>query len=179
MKFDASKSQLYQQIMEAAVTFLGLDAATATETDVHAAFDGKKPLADLIDEAKSTAVADLQKQFNDMKTDFDKGKEEMDTLKKDVEAFKLAEKTKDDRIADLSKDLADQKLATDAMKDQHKKETARLAGEIAAAKAGKAMEADVVDDVSEAGKADKSKNGASVIVAQGDALQNLTKKQTV
>lgn len=177
MKFDATTSKLYQQIMDAAVQFLGLDKDTATETDVHAALDGKKPLATQLEEARTAAVADLQKQFDALKTASEANdtavagfQKQLDDLKKDIE-------TKDGRITELQKEIAAGKQATDDLKKQHKIETDRLAGEIAKSKLGGAQEHDEAGDEHDAGKADKSKNGGpQVIVAKSSQLQRLTKK---
>lgn len=179
MKFDASTSKLYQQIMEAAVTFLGLDAATATETDVHAALDGKEPLAAQLEAAKLAAVADLKKEFDTMKGEFEANKGKLTDLQKQFDDLKTATDTKDARITELQTDIAAAKKATDDLKVQHKTETEKLAGELATAKAGKAMQVEVAGDPHDAAQPDKSKNGTQVIVANGDALANLTKPQKV
>lgn len=179
MKFDASTSKLYQQIMEAAVTFLGLDAATATETDVHAAIDGKETLAAQLEAARTAAVADLQKQFDTMKTEFEANKTKLTDLQTQFDNMKTATETKDGRITELQTEVAAAKKATDDLKVQHKTETERLAGELAAAKAGKAMQVEVAGDVHDASKPNTAKGETKVIVANGDALANLTKRPTV
>lgn len=179
MKFDVSTSKLYQQIMEAAVTFLGLDAATATETDVHAALDGKEALSVQLEAARTAAVSDLKKEFDTMKREFEANKTELGDVKKELADLKTATETKDARITELQTDMAAAKKATEDLKLQHKTETEKLAGELAAAKAGRTMQVEVAGDPHDAAQPDKSKNGTQVIVASGDALANLTKPQKV
>lgn len=177
MKFDATQSKLYQQIMDAAVQFLELDKETATETDVHAALDGKKPLAEQLEDARKDAIADLQKQFDDLKSASAGHDTAVADLQKQMDALKTEAKTKDDRITELQKEIAEARTATESLKKQHKTETDRLAGEIAKSKAGGALENDESGDEHDAGKPDKSKSsGAQVIVAKSSALQRLTKK---
>lgn len=175
MKFDAATSKLYQQIMDAAVGFFGLDSATATETDVHAAFDGQKPLAEQLDAARTAAVADLQKQFDDLKSASTANDEKISGFQKQLDDLKSDIATKDNRIAELQKEIADAKLATDNLKVQHRTETEKLAGELAANRAGKTMETEIAGDVHDAAKADKSKTGTPVIVAKSDKLNALLK----
>lgn len=179
MKFDATTSKLYQQIMEAAVGFLGLDAATATETDVHAALDGAKPLAEQLETARTEAVADMKKQFDEFKTKSTENDEKMTDFQKQLDALKADVKTKDERITDLQKEIATGKQATESLKAQHKTETERLAGELAKTQAGGEMELELSGDEHDAGKPDKSKSGAQVIVAKSDSLKALTKKKPV
>lgn len=178
MKFDAQTSKLYQQIMEAAVGFLGLDAATATETDVHAALDGAKPLAEQLETARTEAVADMKKQFDEFKTASTANDEKMTAFQKQLDDLKADIKTKDDRIAELLKDNAAAKQATENLKAQHKTETDRLAGDLAKKTAGGEMEIEIAGDVHDAGKPDKSKSGAQVVVATSASLKALTQKKT-
>lgn len=175
MKFDATTSKLYQQIMEAAVGFLGLDAATATETDVHAALDGKKPLAEQLEIARTEAVADVKKQLDDLKTASTANEtavsgfqKQLDDLKKDIE-------TKDGRITELQKDVATAQATTESLKRQHKTETERLSNELAKSIVGKEMEVEAAGDIHTAGIKDKTK-GAEIVVVKSKALQDLTKK---
>lgn len=177
MKFDVTTSKLYQQIMEAAAGFFGLDTATTTETEIHAAFDGQKPFAEQLREAQTAANADIQKQLDDMKADATKTTDELATLQTQFEAMQSENATKDQRITELQKQIADGALATESLKTQHQKEIANLAGELAKSKVGKSMEADAGGDTHDAGKPDKGSNGVTeVIVAKSSALTALTKK---
>lgn len=163
--------------MEAAVGFFGLDSTTATETDVHAAFDGQKPLAEQLREAQAAANADIQKQLDDMKAESAKTTDALAALQTQFEAMQADNATKDTRISDLQKEIAAANLATDNLKKQHETEVKNLAGELAKSKVGKAMETDAGGDTHDAGKPDKGSNGAAeVIVAKSSALTALTKK---
>ena len=178
MKFDAATSKLYQQIMEAAVGFFGLDSATATETDVHAAFDGQTPLTKQLEDARTAAVADLQKQFDDLKTASTANDEKVAGFQKQLDDMKSDIATKDNRIVELQKEIADAKLATDQLKIQHKSETEKLAGELAANKAGRTMETNVAGDIHDAAKPDNSNSGTQVIVVKSDSLKSLLRPAT-
>lgn len=178
MKFEVATSKLYQQIMEAAAGFFGLDSANATETDIHAAFDGQTPLADQLKVAQSAAVADLQTQLNDLKADATKTTETLAGLQSQFDTLKIESDAKDSRITELQTQIATAQLATDAMKNQHQKETAALAGELAKTKAGKTMETDAGGDTHDAAKRDLGGNETNVIVAKSSALIGLTQKKT-
>ena len=164
--------------MEAAVGFLGLDAATATETDVHAALDGATPLAKQLEAARMEAVADMQKHLDEFKATSTASDEKMKDFQKQLDALKADVATKDERIAELQKEIATGKQATENLKAQHKTETEKLAGELAKNKAGGALELEVAGDVHDAGKPDKSKSGAQVVVATSASLKALTQKKT-
>jgi len=153
--FDVSKSKLYQQIMEAAVSFFGLDQKSATEAEVHDALDGAEPLAKQLEQAKASGggdakkVADLEEKVNGFQAQLDK-------LAKEIEA-------KDARIAELQVEVttakADADKTLEALKGQHKKEISTLAGQVAALKAGTIQEhdeggGDTIPATQKAGKAE-------------------------
>jgi len=175
MKFEASTSKLYTQIMSAAAAFFSLDATNATETDIHAALDGQTPLAAQLEAARTAAIADLQKQFDELKTASTANETAVAGFQKQLDDMKADTAIKDTRITELQKDIADAKLATDALKVQHKTETERLAGELATTKAGKPLEVDIAGDAHDAGKPDKGTKGTQIIVAKSDMLKNLLK----
>lgn len=173
MKFDISKSKLYGEIMSAAAVFFKL-GDDATETDVHAAFDGQSPIAEQLDAARTDAVKTLQSQFDTMKADFDKQAERITALEQSVADAAAAAAVKDARIAELQTEIAGHAKTVDALKAQHKTEIDNLAGELASSKAGKIKEVDqsggnhAVSDL-------KSKTGANVVVARTGALDALLK----
>lgn len=166
--------------MEAAAVFFGLDSASATETEIHNAFDGQKPFAEQLKEAQAAANADIQKQLDDMKADATKTTDALATLQSQFDTMKSENETKDQRISDLQKEIATANLATESLKTQHQKEVSNLAGELAKAKVGKTMEVDLGGDSHDAGKPDKGGNGTTeIIVAKSSALMALTKKPGV
>ncbi|MGL4641006.1 MAG: hypothetical protein ACRCVX_14925 [Shewanella sp.] len=175
MKFNASVSKLYQQIMEGAIAFLGLDKESATESDVHAALDGQTPLAQQIDAAKIAAVANLQSQLDTLKTESEQNKTALTDLQAQFADMQTANEAKDARIAELHTQIATAKTETDALKIQHKTEVERLAAELASTKAGKSMQLEVAGDSHYAANLDKHKGGTSVIIAAGNSLADLAK----
>lgn len=177
MKFDAKSSTKYQQIMEAAVTFFALDKDNATETDVHDAFDKQKePFAKQLETARTEAVTDLQKQFDQFKEESKGSAEKVADLQKQFDTMKTDIETKDARILELTKEVAKGTEAVESLKRQHKTETDKLAGELAKNRAGEEMEVDEAGDAHDAGKKEKS-SGPKVVVAKSDALKNLAKKR--
>lgn len=173
MKFDVSKSKLYDELMSAFASFFRL-GDDATETEIHAAIEGQKPLSEQLEEARTDAVKELQKQFDTLKSDFDKQAERITALEKMVSDAADAATVKDARITELQTEIADHAKTVDALKAQHKTEIDSLAGELASAKAGKLKETDAGGDRHEAAKL-KSKTGTDVIVARSGALDNLLK----
>lgn len=178
MKFDVTTSKLYQQIMDAATSFFGLDKDSATETEVHAAMDGQKPLSEQLDEAKTAAIADIKKELETLKGEVSTQKDQITALETRATDAEKAAETKDERITALQLDIQTAKEKATAMDAQHKTETEKLAGELAKAKAGIALEVDEGGDSHDAAKKDKGSAGSTqVIVAQGDSLKNLLKKR--
>lgn len=173
MKFDIAKSKLYGELMLAFASFFKL-GDDATETDIHAAIDGKKPLADQLEAARTDAVKELQSQFDTLKTDFDKQAERITALEQSVADAAAAATVKDARITELQTEIAGHAKTVDALKTQHKTEIDNLAGQLASAKAGKTQEHDAGGDQHEAAKL-KSSTGATVVVARSGALDNLLK----
>lgn len=177
MKFDATTSKWYQQIMESISGFFGLDASSATETDIHAALENQQPLIDQLTNARSEAIADLQSQFDAMKADFDANKTALSDLQSQFDTMNAATALKDERIAELQTSIADGKTSIDAIKQQHAVEINGLAGQLAAAKAGKSIEIDENDSAHSAGRPDAAGSGTQIIVATSDSLQALTKRK--
>lgn len=169
MPFDASKSKLHSQILDAAVVFFGLNAETATEADIHNAFDGATPLAKQIEDAKEQSAKD-----------FTEVKERLSKLESEHEQMKAAADLKDQRIAELQTENSDAAAkATKELADlkaQHKTETEKLAGEISAIKAGKKSEQDSGGDTHPAGEAGKETT-PKVVAAKSDELKALAQKK--
>lgn len=177
MNFQVSTSKLYQQIMEAAVGFFGLNANDATETDVHAAFDGQKPLAEQLKEAQAANVAEIQKQLDEMKDTATKTNEALTSLQGQFDTMKAENEVKDTRITELQKEIAAAALESETLKKQHSKEVSTLAGELAKTKAGKSMETEEAGDQHDASK-ERSQGGTDVIVMKSSALSDLVKKRS-
>ena len=170
MKFEVSKSKLYSQIMDAAVAFLGLDAETATEADVHNALEGATPLADQISKAATDAAAKFEEVNN-----------RLTALEKEHAELKEQLTVKDARILELTTDAAtatsEAKKQVETMKAQHKTEIQKLAGEISALKVGKTTEADEGGDKHPAESQGKETLPTTVTAVKSSALAEMAKKR--
>lgn len=170
MPFDLSKTKLVSQIYDAAIDFFGLNAETATESDIHNAFDGATPLAKQIEESKQQAAKD----FQEVKDGLSKLQQEHDALKEQVTL-------KDARIAELQQENSDATAkATKELSDlkaQHKVEIEKLAGEISALKAGKKTEQDAGGDEHPAGEAGKETTTPKVVAAKSDELKAMASRK--
>ena len=178
MKFDVTTSKLYQQIMDAATSFFGLDKDSTTETEIHAAMDGQKPLAEQLDSAKTAAIADLKEQFDTLKGEVSTQKDQITALETRATEAEKASEVKDKRITALQLEIQEAKEKAETMEKQHKVETEKLAGELAKSKAGKNLEVDAGGDSHDAAKKDKGTVGSTqVIVAESNSLKALVKKR--
>ena len=137
--WDAVKSKLFPQIMEALAVFFGL-GSDATESEIHNALDGQKPLKDQIEEARSAAIEATAADLKSVK-------DRLQELEARQTATDEEMSAKDTRIAELQTQIAqheqaanDAKAANEAMKSQHQKEINVLAGQVAALRAGKPLE---------------------------------------
>lgn len=164
--FDISKSKLYAQIMTACASFFGL-GEDATEAEIHEAVEGKDPLTAQLESARTEAIAAQAAQLADLQSQFETMKTDLATLRTDVEA-------KDARIAELQVEAASHSDAIKATQTQHKQEVATLAGQIAALKAGKEITEDEGGDPHEAGKVIVTPKGQTAI--SNASLQALIKR---
>jgi hypothetical protein len=176
MKFDITKSRLYGEIMSALASFFKL-GDDATETDIHAALEGQRPLDEQLEAAKADAVRELQAKFDAMKSDFDAQTERISALEKAVAEAAASAALKDDVITLLQAEITGNANAVEALKAQHKAEIEALAGQLAAAKAGKALEQSHAGDAHEAAKL-KYSNGSPVVVARASALDQLLRQRS-
>lgn len=170
--FDAVKSKLFPQIMEALANFFGL-GSDATETEIHNALDGQLPLKEQIEAAKNAAIEATAADMKDVK-------DRLSALEAEHESMKAENTAKDTRIAELQTQIADHekavseaKTASDAMKAQHEKEIKVLAGQVSALKAGRTVEQDLGGDEHDA-VANAPKDG--VMTMKSTELQALVKK---
>lgn len=178
MNFDVKNSKLFAPIMAALVSFFELDNETATETDVHAKLDGLEPLSTLIEKASTEAVAGFQKELDDLKTQVTTMQDQVTTLTARADEAEKSVATKDARISELQVEISEKETAIDQIKKQHGTETANLSGQIAKLKAGKSLEADLVDDVHPAGTKDKNKGGnEEMVIVSSSRLQKLVQKR--
>lgn len=173
--FEVTKSKMYSQIMESLVSFFGLDKEAATETEVHAAIEGQKPLAEQLESAKTAAIENLQTQLNDLNTRVSDAEAKVKELEEAAALAATDAETKAQRIAELQQDAGKAANAMEALKNQHKQEVDRLSGELAKSKAGAQLEGDLGGDPHEAGKDTGKANGP--IVIKSDALGRLLKRK--
>lgn len=169
--FDISKSKLYPEIMTLASRFF-LKKEDATETEVHAAMEDQKPLAEQLEEARNGAVKDLSEKLDTMKKDFDAQTERISALEKSVEDANAASKAKDDRIVELQTEIAANAKTVDDLKAQHQTEVNNLAGQVATLKAGKPMEQDEGGQQHQSLNL-KTKTNAETVIVQQDSLKKL------
>lgn len=172
--FDASKSKLFPQIMAAAAAFFGLDAETATEADVHNAFDGIEPLKEQIEKAKTAAIAANTTELTDLK-------EKVSTFQTQLDELKNQVTQKDTRIAELQAEVAtvQTKSAADfkAAKEQHDSEIKTLSGQVAALRASKPLENPASEDGLPAKATEKTTTTVEVLESKSSELQDLYKKK--
>ena len=170
--FDVSKSKLYSQIMEAAVSFFGLDKDSATEAEVHDALETAEPLEQQLTNARESASADAVK-VEALETKVNDFQKQLDDLKGQIA-------TKDSRIAELQTEsqaaTASHDKALEALKAQHSKEISTLAGQVSALKAGKIQEQDEGGgETTPAAK--KTSGGVEVLAVQDESLKAWVKKR--
>lgn len=170
--FDAVKSKLFPQIMEALANFFGL-GSDATETEIHNALDGQLPLKEQIEAAKNAAIEATAADMKDVK-------DRLTALEAEHESMKAENTAKDTRIAELQTQITEQetiantaKAASEALKVQHEKEIKVLAGQVSALKAGRTVEQDLGGDEHDA-VANAPKDG--VMTMKSTELQALVKK---
>lgn len=171
--FDISKSKLYSEIMTLASRFF-LKREDATETEVHAAMEDQKPLADQLEEARNGAVKDLSEKLDTMKKDFDAQSERIAALEKSVEDANTASKAKDERITELQTEIAENAKSVEGLKAQHKTEVESLAGQVASLKAGKSLEQDQNGEQHQSLNL-KTKTGTDTLIVQQNSLKKLLK----
>jgi septal ring factor EnvC (AmiA/AmiB activator) len=179
MKFDVTKSKLYSSIMEGLVSFFELEADNATETDIHAKIEGSEPLSKLLEKATEKAVGDLTAKVDGLTskvTDLEKQVSDLTTRAENAEA-QIAQK--DNRIEELQIEVANEKKTVQSIKDQHKAETDRLAGKIAAMKAGVEKETDTGAGESEIVLADKAKTGTETVTIASKSLKDLVTRKAL
>lgn len=171
--FDAVKSKLFPQIMEALANFFGL-GSDATETEIHNALDGQLPLKEQIEAAKNAAIEATAADMKDVK-------DRLAALEAEHETMKAENTEKDTRIAELQTQITEQetiantaKATNEAMKVQHEKEIKVLAGQVSALKAGKTLEQDLGGDEHDAA-VNAPKGG--VMTIKSDELKALVAKQ--
>ena len=171
--FDAVKSKLFPQIMEALANFFGL-GSDATETEIHNALDGQLPLKEQIEAAKNAAIEATAADMKDVK-------DRLAALEAEHETMKAENTAKDTRIAELQTQITEQenianaaKAANEAMKVQHEKEIKVLAGQVSSLKAGKTLEQDLGGDEHDAA-VNAPKGG--VMTIKSDELKALVAKQ--
>ena len=174
--FDVTKSKMYGQIMESLVSFFGLDKEAATETEVHAAIEGQKPLAEQLESAKAGAIENLQSQLNDLNTRVSESETKVKDLESAASLAATDAETKAQRILELQQDAGNSAKALESLKSQHKQEVDRLSGELAKSKVGAQLEGDLGGDNHEAGKDSGKTNGPVVI--KSDALNRLLKRRS-
>ena len=175
MKFDATKSKLFSDIMAAAVTFFNL-GEDATETEIHDKLTSQAPLDEQLQAARSAAETQNS-------TDIVELRKQMEDLKKAQETYKSEMEAKDARIAELQVEISNANTATEqlktsveAMKVQHKKEVETLAGQVAQYRAGKTTQHEVAGDEHAAAKKTNQSN-ATVVSITSDELGSLLKKR--
>lgn len=176
MKFDVTKSKLYAPIMESLAGFLGLDKEAATETEVHAALEGQKPLAEQLEAAKAASIGDVQSQINDLNTSLAAAETKVKDLEAAAELATADAETKAQRITELQQEAGKTATAIEALKNQHKQEIDRLSGDLAKSKVGAQLEVDLGGDNHEAAKDTGKKNGPLVI--KSDALNRLITRKS-
>ena len=174
MSFDAAKSKLFSPIMQALVGFFNL-GETATEAEVHDALDGIKPLKDQLDEAKAAGAASASEELKTIK-------DRLEALEGQVSTLTSEAAAKDTRISELQVELNQHeetaKKATEsleAMKEQHKKEIAVLAGQVSSLKAGKPIEQEGQDGAHAADT--EKKNDGGIIPLEESDLKKFAQKR--
>ncbi|MGL4640876.1 MAG: hypothetical protein ACRCVX_14225 [Shewanella sp.] len=172
--FDITKSKLYSQIMVGVASFFGL-GADATETEVHAAIEGQKPLSEQLEAARAEAVQHLQSQLEEMKVTLQDQGQKISSLEDAVKLANEASEQKDQRISELQVEASGHTTALEALKTQHTVEIKSLAGQLAAAKAGRTLEVDENGDTHAGGKGQST--GGPVIVKAIPELEKLLKKR--
>lgn len=163
--FDISKLKLVNQIYSACASFFGL-GADATEAEIHQAIEGKEALSAQLDAARTEAIAAQAVQLESIQAQLTTMQEQLTAMQSDIE-------TKDARIADLQVDAASHTTALEALRTQHGKEVATLAGQVSSLKAGKA----VTEDVESAGHAaaNGSAQNGPIVISDG-ALKSIISK---
>lgn len=174
--FDATKSKLYGEIMAGAVKFFSL-GPDATEAEVHEAIEGQKPLQEQLEEAKTLAAANAQQELTELK-------DRVAALEKERDDEKAADTAKDERIAELQTSLTEQKAANeaiesrlDAMKAQHEREIAVLAGKVSKMSAGLKEEQDPGGDLHEAAALSDSAPQGVVAIKSKELREIATRKR--
>ncbi len=174
MKFDASKSKLFPQIMEAAAKFFGL-SEDCTETDVHAAFeDAGGPLSEIIANANAKTNQTVIDQLQVLKIKTDEQEQKIDAFDTLIKELKAQIETKDSRILELQAEVANWGVKS----AQYKTESEKMATELSKIKAGSFF------DVGESGgethvatTVATRKQDASIVEIKSDALKDILKKR--
>jgi len=162
--FDASKSKLFGPIMEALRGFFSL-SESATESDIHNALDGQKPLSEQLSDANNeTKFFEISERFTALETSFSE--------------MKTAGEAKDTLISEMQAEMESLKLAADdsikafeTKKVEYENQIKVLAGQNATLKAGKSQEQDQGGDDHEAGK--KRVNDQEVIALVDGPLKKM------
>lgn len=171
MAFEASKSTLYTQIMDAAARFFGKE----TEAEIHDALETQPgTLEELLTKTRDEAVAANTKELSDLKEKMTGFETSLNDLKDQIE-------TKDTRITELLDQIGTHESAIEKVKldqkkvnDQKDQEIKTLAGQVSRLKGGKVLEQAEGDEGHEAGKTKKEEG---IIAISSDALKNMATKQ--
>lgn len=163
--------------MQALVGFFSL-GATATEAEIHDALDGIKPLKDQLEEAKTAGASGASEELKTIK-------DRLESLEGQVKTLTDEAAAKDTRIGELQVELNQHEetakkanSALEAMKEQHKKEIAVLAGQVSSLKAGKPVEQESQDGA-HAADTEKKNEGGIVPLAESDLKKYAQKRRAV
>ncbi len=172
--FKIEFSKLYSEIMEGFVKFFGLDAS-ATETEIHDALQGKT-LTERINEAVEAHTGKNTSDIEELRTQLDELRTSNAAILESLNAKTQEVETLQGELSAIQEKATASETTIATMKAEHQKQVDVLSGQLAAMKAGKAVDETAPGESLHLPKADGQ---PKVITMQSDALRNLvTPKKT-
>lgn len=132
MKWKVENSKFYNEIMEAAVKYFGMDAETTTEAELHQQFTTAETVDAMRGQIKTEVVAAVKAETDQLTAKVVALETKVAALETDLAASKTALDAANKQVADLQTAAA----GKDAELANAKAQTTTLAAEVATLKAG-------------------------------------------